>query len=114
MHENQQATTQGQTALLDSQRFYWSAQAVLLAPTVVFWAALAVYYGRHSSVLLKLIFANPYLAMFGTIGLPLAAAALSTLHLLTGRNKNEVDWSLSIGIIFLVICSVATVLRQMA
>jgi hypothetical protein len=114
MREDQQATTHGQMALLDNQRFYWGAQAVLLAPTAALWAAAAVYYGRHSSVLLKLIFANPYLTLLGTIGLPLAAAALSTLHLLTGRNKNEIDWSLSIGIIFLVICSVATVLRQMA
>jgi len=114
MREDQQATTHSPTALLDNQRFYWGAQVLLLAPTAVLWAAVTIYYARHSSVLLKLIFANPYLTLLGTIGFPLAAATLSTLHLLTGRNKNEVDWSLSIGIIFLVICSVAIVLRQMA
>ena len=113
MHEDKQTTTHRPTALLDNYRFYWSAQAVLLAPTAVLWAAVTVYYARHSSVLLKLIFSNPYLTLFGTISFPLAAAVLSTLHLLTGRMKNEVDWALSIGIIFLVICSVAIVLRQM-
>jgi uncharacterized membrane protein YGL010W len=114
MHEDQRATTHRQAVLLDNNRFYWSAQAVLLAPTAVLWAAVAVYYARHSSVLLTLIFSNPYLTLLTAIGFPLAAAVLSTLHLLTGRMKNEVDWSLGIGIIFLVICSVAIVLRQMA
>jgi hypothetical protein len=114
MRKSNQATTHRPMALFDNNRFYWSAQAVLLAPTAVLWASVTVYYARHSSVLLKLIFSNPYLTLLGSIGFPLAAAVLSTLHLLTGRNKNEVDWSLGIGIIFLVICSVAIVLRQMA
>ena len=114
MRKNQQATPHRQAALLDNQRFYWSAQAVLLAPTIVLWAAVTVYYTKHSPALFTLIFANPRLTWLVTIGFPLAAAALSTLHLLTGRMKNEVDWSLSIGIIFLVICSVSIVLRQMA
>jgi hypothetical protein len=114
MHNDKPAITHRQAALLDNNRFYWSAQAVLLAPTAVLWAAVTVYYARHSSVLLHLIFSNPYLMLLTTIGFPLAAAVLSTLHLLTGRLKNEVDWSLGIGIIFLVICSIAIVLRQMA
>ena len=113
MRKSNQATTQRPMALLDNNRFYWSAQAVLLAPTAVLWASMTVYYARHSAVLLKLVFSNPYLTLLGTIGFPLGAAVLSTLHLLTGRNKNEVDWSFSIGIIFLVICSVAIVLRRM-
>jgi hypothetical protein len=114
MPDDQQPTRHRPAALLDNNRFYWGAQALLLAPTAVLWASVTVYYARHSSVLLKLIFSNPYLTALATIGCPLAAAVLSTLHLLTGRMKNEVDWSLSIGIIFLVICSVAIVLRQMA
>lgn len=114
MQKDEPAAPRRAAALLDNQRFYWSAQAVLLAPTVVLWASVTVYYTRHSSALLKLVFSNPYLTALATIGLPLVAALLSTLHLLTGRMKNEVDWALSIGIIFLVICSVAIVLRQMA
>ena len=101
-------------ALLDNRRIYWGAQAVLLAPTVALWAAMMAYTVRHTSAPLKLIFSNPYLILLADIGFPLAAATLSTLHLLTGKMKNEVDWALSIGIIFLVICSVALVLRQLA